>query len=401
MSRYRNALQKQIESSAWEAIRGKIEGLLDNDEEDQLDYLLRFQKVFVYIDNCLSMIDADLVPYSKWGDFEQQVNSINQLLGQASSAGAINPNQLQQLNNGFDALLTLVSPYLVQSYVGVESHVEAHVQTIKSQDQKASKLLSSLNKKSNSLDEILEEAQAKIKELINIEERAVNFDHNVFGSEDTEGRKEEVIRQVDELKSIHNKAKELEISLIVGDENTSSVQNEVNISKRDIEQKRDTIKNLLSDTETKLEDLQKFYIEVYGDGENEEGGLKKEIDDRFEGLDKYEAEQKNRIRNLDSQIESLLDGATNAGLASAYQKMKISFDRPIFWSTAAFVASICAIVGVSWYFAITPNGDATLTVDYMLTTFVTRLPFYLPLIWLAVFTSKRRSEYSRLQQEYG
>lgn len=95
-----------------------------------------------------------------------------------------------------------------------------------------------------------------------------------------------------------------------------------------------------------------------------------------------------------------MDGATNAGLASAYQKMKLSFERPIFWSTVAFVASICAIVGISFHFATTPNGDTTFTIDYMLTAFVSRLPFYLPLVWLAVFTSARRSEYSRLQQEY-
>ena len=35
-----------------------------------------------------------------------------------------------------------------------------------------------------------------------------------------------------------------------------------------------------------------------------------------------------------------------------------------------------------------------------LTSFTLKLPFLLPVVWLAIFASKRRSEAARLQQEY-
>ena len=38
--------------------------------------------------------------------------------------------------------------------------------------------------------------------------------------------------------------------------------------------------------------------------------------------------------------------------------------------------------------------------DTILKSLVYKLPFYGPILWLALFASKRRSEFHRLQQEY-
>lgn len=132
---------------------------------------------------------------------------------------------------------------------------------------------------------------------------------------------------------------------------------------------------------------------------------------RLESLKQYEQEQQSNNKNLFEQIESLLPGATSAGLAKAYQDMKESFDKPIENWNQVFIGSIAIMfvatflsfidIGIvkddTWtLFAFKQMGDFTSTLNNLLF----KLPLYAPLIWLAIFASKRRSENQRLQQEY-
>ncbi|NOR68533.1 MAG: hypothetical protein GQ532_02350 [Methylomarinum sp.] len=153
----------------------------------------------------------------------------------------------------------------------------------------------------------------------------------------------------------------------------------------------------------------KFYDDIYGK-ENEEGelkgGLKHEIRDRREDLDDFSAKQKEKYATLLEEIESLLPGSTSAGLATAYYDLKESFNKPIKNYSRLFYGAVFALVVATifsivdsigfWFIKFVDTSD----LNKLLSNTLYKLPLLLPIIWMAIFASRRRSETHRLQQEY-
>lgn len=97
-------------------------------------------------------------------------------------------------------------------------------------------------------------------------------------------------------------------------------------------------------------------------------------------------------------------------MASAYKDLKDTFDKPIRNASLVYYGAIGLLVISSLWLSI-DNIQAIGTTfkfsfikieswDTILKGLANKIPFYGPLIWLALFASKRRSEYQRLQQEY-
>lgn len=136
--------------------------------------------------------------------------------------------------------------------------------------------------------------------------------------------------------------------------------------------------------------------------------MEQELDKRIEQLGKLEDDQKQKYQALISKIESLLPGATSAGLARAYQELRRSFAQPIKRNTLLFywavgLMPVVALVTSIQDFQISPFKLTF--VDYsnfeaILRTMFLKVPFIAPLVWLAIFASTRRSQYERLKQEY-
>jgi hypothetical protein len=103
-----------------------------------------------------------------------------------------------------------------------------------------------------------------------------------------------------------------------------------------------------------------------------------------------------------------LPGATSAGLASAYKALKDNFRVPIARYTGAFYMSlIILLLGglavVSESVVLWPFKVQFLQAhdwEEMFRTLLTRVPIVVPIVWLAIFSATRRSQYERLQQEY-
>lgn len=129
------------------------------------------------------------------------------------------------------------------------------------------------------------------------------------------------------------------------------------------------------------------------------GGLQQEIDERQKQLEEYNGEQKTKFKSLKDEIESLLKDATNASLASSYEKSKESYKWAIYGWNAIFILSMLSIVGIAvWGFVeVADNLSEPLAI---LGAILVRLPFYIPLAWLAIFSTQRRNESKRLQEEY-
>jgi len=114
--------------------------------------------------------------------------------------------------------------------------------------------------------------------------------------------------------------------------------------------------------------------------------------------------------NFYATIESLLPCATSAGLAKAYHEERKKFKEPIEkWNKLfisalmlMFIATFITFVNISISeaegfkigFVAIQNFEQTMN------SLLFKLPLYGPLIWLAIYASKRRSENQRLEQEY-
>ncbi|ECV9672000.1 hypothetical protein F2N07_07410 [Campylobacter jejuni] len=179
------------------------------------------------------------------------------------------------------------------------------------------------------------------------------------------------------------------------------------------------IKNTKDDTEKQLQELSSkinnfnnFYNETFGEFDKESnarsGGLKKELQDlkeqfqdyieaQKEAFELYEKEKKSKFAEIEKDIKKLLGGATNGSLAHSYEISKKSYFWPIIIWNALTMGSIFCIAYISY----DSLKDIKLN-DYMsiLSLTALRLPIYIPLVWLGIFSTRRRNEIKRLQEEY-
>lgn len=102
---------------------------------------------------------------------------------------------------------------------------------------------------------------------------------------------------------------------------------------------------------------------------------------------------------LGKQLEYLLPGATSAGLASAFRKRRLVFTRPKLVWVFTLAASLLGLFFVAYLDpARAQLGEPTIAnaSAYLLG----RLPFALPLVWLALYAGRRHSQALRLEEEY-
>lgn len=106
-----------------------------------------------------------------------------------------------------------------------------------------------------------------------------------------------------------------------------------------------------------------------------------------------------KAEKLKQTIEELLPGATSAGLASAFRERKESFRVPkILWGSV-FVLSIIALLLVAYFDPISFE-KVTLNHESIFPYILVRLPFAIPIVWLAIYAGRRHSQALRLEEDY-
>ncbi len=138
-----------------------------------------------------------------------------------------------------------------------------------------------------------------------------------------------------------------------------------------------------------------FETNIFGKTEDDKSSLKSKLADlksKHEGL--YH-DWESRFDTLSTKIEGLLPGATSAGLAKSYFDQKNSYKWPnVIWS-GVFTLTM---VGMVYYAVLTIKDSTGLSNAFM--NILSRAPFFIPTIWLALFASKQQSQNRRLEQEY-
>jgi hypothetical protein len=141
----------------------------------------------------------------------------------------------------------------------------------------------------------------------------------------------------------------------------------------------------------------------------ESAGVTKNLADKSAVVESRIADYENRLQELETQcavqlktIESLLPGATGAGLAHAFNERRKNFLKPHGRWQWIFVGSVLAIV----ILAITGTWHvyqlaSVATWDELGRLWLARLPVAGGLLWLALHASREAALAKRLEEDYG
>lgn len=132
--------------------------------------------------------------------------------------------------------------------------------------------------------------------------------------------------------------------------------------------------------------------------------LSEKVRDHGSALEKYETEWKDRFEKLHGRIESLLPGATSAGLARSFHDEKDVIQKRQQLSQRYF-AFFLVVLAIS--LLLTPlralfgeSGDGLVGGTAFLNKFLWNLPVVAPALWGAWWFSRRATLLDRLAEEY-
>jgi len=405
---------EQFENHAFRTTWGSLIDTLDSSTVDDktvvtsVSELARLNKVIEYIDGMLNGIDPDLVPLNTWDNFNNQATSCLQHVTNYNSNRNI--DHINQANVHADNLLTYIRPYMVaHGKIGnaLQASIKKYAKTI-------DEYTASFREKATGLVDEIENYRGRSEEIFgvigNIKNTIDGFNAELFGEDEAAGVQEKIRDLVEELDEKYEKIQGYYSKILVGDEDEPSTKIEISQAKESILEEQDKIQELLESVSSEVKELEKFHVKVFGKQEEDNekvGGLAYNLDNLIQGLKDFESVQKDKYVALNDEINSLLPGATSAGLATAYKDMKDSFDIPIRNATRLFYGAIGLLVLASIILAVDKvGGNSWVTFiklqdwSLVLKGLVYKIPFYAPVLWLAFYATKRRSEHHRLQQEY-
>lgn len=157
-------------------------------------------------------------------------------------------------------------------------------------------------------------------------------------------------------------------------------------------EKVDEYSSEIADIEEKVKE---FEIKIFGKTPEDKESLIVKLNDLKTQHEELHGEWEGKYETLTAKIEGLLPGATSAGLAKSYFDQKNSYKWPnIIWSVV-FALTMLGMV----YYAIHTISEST-DIGNVFMNILSRAPFFIPTIWLALFASKQQSQNRRLEQEY-
>lgn len=160
----------------------------------------------------------------------------------------------------------------------------------------------------------------------------------------------------------------------------------------------------------KIQDTNKDFMEL----SRSSGGLEEgivEIDVKLENKWSKLEEFEKKIDDLMNQGKDMLGITAIESLAESYKKTRISYELEMrMWQLFFFVSIMSMFLlgglslsdtGMNISFGF--NGHLNINIDNylsILNLFLVKLPFYIPMIWFAIFASRRQGEAKRLRDEY-
>lgn len=411
MTRWIQEFEQSPFKRTWAALLEAVEQLDVDDKTvaTTVEELARLRKALTFLDRVIISADLELTPRSVWSSCDGQAQGcLGQVRAYESSRDA---SHLTNANENVDNLLTYVRPYMVVP----EQAIDALGAAVHSFSEQVSDYARAVQERGaaarHDLAAAVAGAQTTLYELEQIRSRAQGIDAYLFdGIDGNNGADTFVRRTVSEIQAHSSEIQATHDRLTVG---PSSTVAEIGTAETQIREMRDRLKALTESADAEHKDLELFYARIFGkpaddDSGRRDGGLKAELDDRLNQLSTFEKEHRTRHDAMFAKVEALLPGAASAGLASAYKTMKDSFATSVSRYTRAFYGALGLLL-VGGLTVVTDSVSfSPLQIKLvqshdwqeMLRSMLTRVPVIIPLVWIAVFSATRRSQYERLQQEY-
>lgn len=417
MSRWKDNFKNHVFQTKWKTLKEQVNDLKVDDESVTTDVqeIARLKKVIEYLKQVMDALDPELVPESTWSNFQNQCQPC---LSEVSAfIDNRNIHHIVNANSHADNLLNYVRPYLVdngKAAVSVNSAFKAYQTSIEQGLEKFRNQALEYHREFKEVsDEFRDEKIEFEKQFSDIKEthKAIESLRKQYfdGSDDEDAIQVKINEMVEKLEKYYLQISEYHYELL--ENGSDSIRAQVSEAQTEVERDSGSIKELLDESEKQIAFLQSFYREIVGkkdDAGQIVGGLKAEITERQKELDDFKVKQEQRYEALNTQIEELLPGATSAGLAAAYRAMRKSFAKPIKQYSLLFYISVAVLSLTAFLSTIDSFWTSESIIKFIdvtdyknfLSNLAHKLPIILPVLWLAIFASKRRSEALRLQQEY-
>jgi len=289
---------------------------ISNDlDQNKKSEVLRLKKIVSFISNHIETFFAELTHRNFWDD---AINHTNQVIQE------INNNNFEQANDLLDNLYTKISPYITANAKSMRGFTQAL--------NKQSKEIENAIKSTNNISQetIIKINQIEI-EATNNSAKIKQYSAELFGDETQDTEQLTLAKRISSLyETFKDKAaaiKDFHKKLTVSQPDQKSLIDQITSSKEDIDDKKEKSTEGLAVIENRLKELGHYYQLVFGNVAQDKKGLKEEIGQRIYDLNQFDNDQKEIFKELQKQIDDLLEGATSAGLASAYDDLKIEIGK--------------------------------------------------------------------------
>jgi hypothetical protein len=411
-SRWADDFNSHSFQSTWTKIKNDLINIEVDDQTvlTAVTELARLKKVIAYLDEIISTINPELTPVSVWNNFDSQALKCHQVIGQFKSTRST--EHIKKANDHADNLLTYVRPYMVlpqevlgalqKSALSYVAQLDHYIDTF----QKKSKTL---------LDEIKSNTIESDSKLLGLNQSAEKIDtlcKRLFeGTSDVIPIQKQIDIYVAEAEK---KTKQIEYqhqSICVDLPDKKSIKTLTKNAEIEILGRLDAMYVVMESANKRISELDIFYDKIFGEPVNDEDkkitGLKFELNNRLKQLDILEIQHKTKHKALIEEIETLLPGATSAGLATSYETLTLEFDGLVKRHTWIFYSLLVSISFVTLAYLLEFKSSFPYLIwskvqswDEILRGIFEKAGFYIPMIWLALFSATRRSQYERLKQEY-
>ncbi|MCG9732271.1 hypothetical protein L1D44_21045 [Shewanella sp. Isolate13] len=411
-SRWVEHFEQHAFQSVWSAIIELSDGLDVDDKTvtSSVQEVARATKVISYVDELLKACDPELIPLQTWDSFNQQATScLSQLRAYETNRGI---GHITSANSHLDNLLTYVRPYMMvkgNAARAASASFKRYSYTIESA---LSRFVEKAEADLDSITEALGQAKEGASTIEAIDTKMSHLEERyLIGSSEEQSVDTRITELMSDIEQSFTAIQEYKTELFDGSTVDDSIVSQINNEREKIVKARSEIDEQLSKAESNLSHLRRFYSDVFG-RENEEGeiagGLESEIKERINHLDEFKVQQEARYSALIKQIEEAMPGAITAGLAKAYYDLKTSCEKQILIFSWVFYGCMAALFLLSGALIAKDINFTELSITLidiggwqdLALGVLRRLPFILPILWLALFASKRRSEFHRLHQEY-
>ena len=410
MSRWIDTFNNHSFKEEWQRVKDLSAQAVISDvtEKSSVKELARLKKVITYIDKLLKACDPELMPENFWDDFQVHANVVADQIQNFNQEKNI--QSLTDANNLLDYFLSSISPYVVSGKNAAQAAGKAF-RTYSDVVNEQKKVVSSTAQKAVEETQKYKEQSAKLYESIAVSQKNIQSLEKTFfeGSEDKKSLQDETDDLINEITDKYSEIKNYYKELTTGDEEKGSIILQIKEAKDKAFENAEEIKKQKVSSEQVVSRLKFFHTDIFGKKNDKgelEGGLEQEIEKRKKELVSLIAKQETTYDELCAKINDLLPGATSAGLASAYKESKEKFEEPIKSYSRLFYISLGLLFVIAgtlvidkiglWFINFADAGDPI----KLLTSLIYRLPIVSPVLWLAIFSTKRRSEVQRLEQEY-